>query len=181
MLWVQVMIKREVKGDISYQNLCPIAIVNYYNKNMFNSNHWSRHICVLFYPHSTKVNWDLKPTCTNLNVLFGLYIYVCVCNISHQDHWIGYYELVCQSTYVCKREFNTHLHTVIEPLKLVLNKSNNERILNKLWSWFSCEIFIKWTWYVYTMNWFISLLFNSFSECNFDIGKLFCFNSERQN
>lgn len=102
---------------------------------MFNSNHWSRHIYVLFYPHSTKVNWDLKHT--NLNVLFGLYISiymymcVCVCNTSHQDHWIGYYELVCQSTYVCKREFNTHLHTVIEPLKLILNKSNNERILNK--------------------------------------------------
>lgn len=138
---------------------------------MFNSNHWSRHIYVLFYPHSTKVNWELKPT--NLIVLLSLYIsinmYMCVCNISHQDHWIGYYELVCQSTYVCKREFNTHVHTVIELFKLILNKSNNERILNKLSSWFSCEIFIEWNWYVYTMNWFISLLFNSFSECNFDL------------
>lgn len=124
---------------------------------------------------------------TLMYYLVYIYLYscicvcVCVCNTSHQDHWIGYYELVCQSTYVCKREFNTHVHTVIELFKLILNKSNNERILNKLSSWFSCEIFIEWNWYLYTMNWFISLLFNSFSECNFDIWKLFCFNSERQN
>lgn len=166
MLWVQVMIKREIKGDTSYQNLCPIPIVNLYNKNMFNSNHWSRHIYVLFYPHSTKVNWELKPT--NLNVLFGLYIsiymYMCVCVQYKPSGPLNWILWTCMSIHVCMQwEFNTHLHTVIERLKLILNKSNNERILNKLSSWFSCEIFIKWTWYVYTMNWFISLLFNSFS------------------
>lgn len=73
---------------------------------MFNSNHWSRHIYVLFYPHSTKVNWDLKPT--NLNVLFGLYIsiymYMCVCvqyKPSGPLYWILW---TCMSIHVCMQK-----------------------------------------------------------------------------